>query len=178
MRLLVCYLEKKWMQKLSPADKKVFRTIRYMDDTLMMIAKQPDNHHLRIIKDFEETCYTPLQLEDGAKNTFLETRFSVEENHLRHWLKNDNEGGENKVWRYQHYHSHAPFLQKQALLTSCLKKVQKLASSSHELYKSAWEKLREFQRLAYPITVLRGACKYLAASTGTALWLDIRDQFD
>ena len=142
----------------------------------MIIAKQTNDDHLRIIKDFEETCYTPLKLEDGATNTFLETRFTITDNQVRYWLKNDNEAGANKVWRYQHYHSHAPFLQKQTLLTSCLKKVQKMSSDPHALYDSAWEKIREFQRLAYPATVLKGACKYLAATTATREWLDIRDQ--
>ena len=52
----------------------------------------------------------PLKLERGHDGTFLETRFTIENNVFRYKLKNDNEGGEVKVWRYMHFHSNAPFV--------------------------------------------------------------------
>ena len=90
-------------------------------------------------------------------------------------LKNDNENGKQKVWRYQHFHSNSPFLQKRATLVACLRKVQEMASGPHILYTSALAKVEEFRRLRYPLSVLHKTCAYLGASTGEAAWLDVRD---
>lgn len=47
-------------------------------------------------------CYQkPLKLEAGKDGTFLETRFWIEGDQIRFRLKNDNEGHDQKVWRYQ-----------------------------------------------------------------------------
>ena len=51
-------------------------------------------------------CYQkPLKLEAGRDGTFLETRFWIEGDQIRFRLKNDNEGQDQKVWRYQHFDS-------------------------------------------------------------------------
>ena len=47
-------------------------------------------------------------------------------NKIWHRLKNGNTDITNpKIWRYTHFHSHASFQQKRALLVSCLRKVDK-----------------------------------------------------
>ena len=116
-----------------------------------------------------------LTLVDAREDTFLETTFSIEGGHIRHWLKNDNPiGGPTKVWRYQHWASCCSFEQRRATLSACLKKVQAMASDQHVLYKSALQKLDEFRRLAYPMAVLRGACTYMAACTGCFAWIRVR----
>ena len=97
-------------------------------------------------------------------------------NTFSYYLKNDNEDGNQKVWRYQHFSLYAPYLQKRALLTACLKKVHKMASDAHVLRKSALDKINEFQRLQYPRYMLKNACTYVAASMGAREWLDVRDQ--
>ena len=53
-------------------------------------------------------------------------------------------GGPVKVWRYHHFHSNAPFLQKRATLTACLKKVHAMASDAGMLKASALDKVAEF----------------------------------
>ena len=114
-------------------------------------------------------------LEDGTQNTFLETTFEIRNNRFRWWLKNDNMAGQNPTkWRYQHWSTHTPYLQKRALLTACLRKVGKMASDSDALYASAIQKLAEFIRLKYPRNVLRACCTYLGASTGEGTWINVR----
>ena len=148
-----------------------------MDDILLFFAKSGEWDYEKFCQDFEESqCYhPPLTLTDGTPNTFLETRFHITtDNEIRFWLKNDNEYGK-KVWRYQHYDSHAPFLQKRALLTACLKKVNAMASDRDTLYMSAMAKLREFHQLGYPYGMLVAACNFVGASMAERRWLDVRD---
>ena len=90
-------------------------------------------------------------------------------------LKNDNEGGVVKIWRYMHFHANAPFVQKRATLTACLRKVHRMASDTDILRVSALDKVAEFRRLRYPLGLLRKACAYLAATSGARQWLDVRD---
>ena len=148
-----------------------------MDDVLLIYADSPNWDARKFCDDFaQSTCYhPPLNLVDGQENTFLETRFRIEGDTIHHWLKNDNET-HTKVWRYQHFKSHGPYLQKRALLTTCLKKVHKMASSSQLLVSSGLAKVREFLKLEYPVYVVKAACGYMAASTGERAWLDVRDQ--
>ena len=131
----------------------------------------------RFLADFTKSeCYQkPLELEDGHDGTFLETRFWIEENTIRHRLKNDNEKGGIKVWRYQHWDSNTPFLQKRATLTACLRKVHEQASDPAAMIPSALDKIAEFRRLCYPASVLWKACNYLGASTGDGTWITIRN---
>ena len=116
----------------------------------------------------------PLTLEDGKAGTFLETSFHIRNNTVEHWLKNDNDK-ETKIWRYDHFHSHGTFVQKRAILTACLRKVQKMASNRELLISSGRTKLLEFQNLAYPNPILKGVCTFLAATTGNDAWIAVRN---
>ena len=72
--------------------------------------------------------------------------------YVSHWLKNVNEPGKDpKVWRYAHYSSYTPWAAKRSIMISTLKKVDKMASDTENLVKSACWKLKEFARLDYPI---------------------------
>ena len=99
--------------------------------------------------------------------------FRIKNNKVEHWLKNDNEN-ETKIWRYNHFHSHGTFIQKRAILTACLRKVQKMASTRELLIHSGTSKIREFQKLAYPNSILKGVCTFLAATTGNDAWIAVR----
>ena len=46
-----------------------------------------------------------------------------------------------------HFHANAPFIQKRATLTACLRKVNRMASDTANLYVSALDKVAEFRRL-------------------------------
>ena len=142
------------MKSLTEDTKKRFKAKRFMDNILIVLARSTGWDADGFIRDFQESkCYRePLKLEEGKDGTFLETRYTVEGDSVRYKLKNDNEH-ENKVWRYQHYLSYAPFLQKRATLTACLKKVHKHASDQGNLYASALSKISEFRELGYPLDV-------------------------
>ena len=173
------WMEREWMETVAPATKRYFRAKRFMDDILLVYAESPRFEATRFVGDLQRSeCYQePLRLEKGNDGTFLETRFRIDErrNAFTYYLKNDNEGGETRVWRYHHFHSCAPFMQRRATLTACLRKVQQMASDADTLRVSALAKIAEFRRLRYPVGLLRKACSYLAATTGERAWLDIRD---
>ena len=173
----LAWMEKEWMKQLHPTDKHFFKGARYMDDVLVIYADNSKWDSERFCNDFaQSTCYhPPLKLVEGTDNTFLETRFKIENNKIKHWLKNENEQY-TKVWRYQHFHSHGPYLQKRALLTTCLKKVHKMASEPELLEFSGLAKVKEFLKLKYPRYVVKAACSYMAASTGERTWLNVRDK--
>ena len=141
----LAWMENEWMQQLHPNDKQYFKGARYMDDVLVVYAEHSRWDSQRFCNDFaESTCYhPPLKLVEGTDNTFLEARFKIENNKFKHWLKNENEEY-TKVWGYQHFHSHGPYLQKRALLTTCQKKVHKMASSPELLEFSGLAKVRSF----------------------------------
>ena len=172
----LAWMENNWMKQIHPEDKRNFKSARYMDDVLVFYVDNPQWDASKFCSDFSKsTCYhPPLKLVDGTDGTFLETSFRIEHNKIRHWLKNDNSTSL-KIWRYQHFHSHAPYLQKRALLTTCLKKVHKMASDTELLQVSGLAKAKEFLQLKYPRCVVRAACSYMAASTGERTWLDVRD---
>ena len=171
------WMEKEWMNTIQPNEKRLFHVRRYMDDILMLYAVNKDWNHEKFVEDMQKsTCYVPpLQLTEGTQDTFLETRFSINRSHIRHWLKNENEQGQTKVWRYQHFASHTPYQQKRALLTSTLQKVHQMASDRDALKTSALAKIGEFRRLYYPRPMIKAACTYMAASRGERGWLDVRD---
>lgn len=164
------------MQTLAEEDKQFFCAKRFMDDILLVYADNPRWDADRFVNDMQSSvCYQePLALERGHDGTFLETRFTIENNAFRYKLKNDNEGGAVKVWRYQHFHANAPFMQKRATLTACLKKVHHMCSDVENLRTSALDKVAEFRRLRYPLGLLRKACSYLGATTGVGEWITIR----
>ena len=165
------------MREVPSEQKQFFKAKRYMDDILMIYAENDRWEHQAFMAKFEESeCYQkPLKLEEGGDGTFLETSFEVKENKIRYWLKNQNSGGEKKVWRYQHYWSYATYGQKRATLMACLRKVQKMASDKQAMEQSAWDKITEFRDLQYPRKVLRAACNYLGATTKERTWFDVRD---
>ena len=171
------WMEDEWLQTLTATDKAHFMSRRYMDDILTVYAKSPTWDHQRFCTDFMKSeCYhPPLRLTEGTHGTFLETRFALHDGRFRFWLKNDNEDGTMRVRRYMHYRSHAPYLQKRALITSCLRKVHSMASDTPALVSSATAKIHEFLHLHYPKHMLRSACTYVAATTSTRAWLDVRD---
>ena len=177
MAIAACaWMEHEWMESLKAEDKNRFRAKRFMDDILMIYARNRNWDYERFIKDFERSeCYQePLELEEGKEGTFLETRYAIERNKIKYRLKNDNDSGETKVWRYQHFHSASPFMQKRATLTACLKKVQRMSSDASTLWESALAKVAEFRRLRYPLSVLRKACSYLGAVSGEGTWITVR----
>lgn len=173
------WMEDCWMETLAPEVKEMFKAKRYMDDILMVYAKNDRWDHEKFVADFEEsTCYhPPLKLEDGRHDTFLETTFEWKGDHFSFWLKNDNERGRPQtVWRYKDFRSHEPFAQKKALITMMARKVHKMASGRHELTRSAVQKLEEFRRLGYPRGLLRGVCNFMYATTREGAWMDARDE--
>ena len=175
------WMEKEWMNTLTPRDKSHFVAARFMDDILMFVRKSQQWDHSAFLRDFSKSeCYhPPLKLEDAKDDTFLETTFRIEGTKIRHWLKNENpRDGPTKVWRYHHFASYCTFEQKRATLMACLKKVQKMASDETVLHISAVQKLEEFRRLAYPKSVLRGVCSYMAACTQRYEWIKIRTVVD
>ena len=147
-----------------------------MDDILMMYVERNDWDAQRFISDFKKSeCYMePLTLEDGKEGTFLETRFYIENGQLRFRLKNDNEHGNKQVWRYHHHKSYAAAGVEFATLIACLRKVGKMASDTEEMYQSAIDKIHEFRQLAYPIPVLREACRILGSSSGEPTWFRVQ----
>ena len=176
MAIVTCaWMEKEWMNILDEKDKKYFKVKRFMDDILCIYAKAPEWKYDEFINDFckSEVYVEPLKLEDGKEATFLETRFKIEQDKISFWLKNENEK-EKKIWRYNHFHSHGSFKQKRATLTACLKKTEKMASNKHVFIDSACNKIKEFQDLAYPKSILKGACTSLAATTGNGAWMGVK----
>tara|TARA_B110000008_G_scaffold202883_1_gene201537 strand:- start:398 stop:919 length:522 start_codon:yes stop_codon:yes gene_type:complete len=171
-------MEDEFMSELTPAVKRMFRARRYMDDILLLYAKSNSWDHERFLADFERSeCYhRPLELEDGAQGTFLETTFEWKGDRWAYQIKNENRAGEEpKVWRYKDFRSHAPYAQKRALITMMMRKVAKMASDKQTLAESAMQKLEEFRRLRYPIGLLRGVCNFMGATTGDGTWIGIRN---
>ena len=146
-----------------------------MDDILIILTDDGTWDKEAFLKDFKESCYETLKLEEGNDGTFLETRYWKLNNRIRYRLKNDNEKGDQKIWRYQHWHSNVPFIQKRATLKACLRKVQQQASDPAAMGTSALEKITEFRRIRYPESVLWKACNYLGASSGNRTWITVRD---
>ena len=73
------------------------------------------------------------------------------------------------------FYANAPFLQKRATLTACLRKVHEQASDPEMLRIGAIDKMAEFRKLRYPESVLFKACNRLGASSGEGEWIRIRD---
>ena len=173
------WMESDWMEGLDQRDKEYFTARRYMDDILMCYAESEKWDHEKFVEDFiSSTCYhPPLELEDGAEGTYLETTFRWEGTRFAYKLKNENEAGkEPKIWRYKDFRSHAPFAQKRALITMLMKKVHGMASDRAMLTESAIQKISEFKRLNYPRGLLRGVCNYMYATTREGGWMDARDK--
>ena len=173
------WMEQEWLETIAEKDREYFRAKRFMDDIAIVYADSPRWDSKKFIADFAESqCYQkPLKLERGNDGTFLETRVWIEGNQIRHKLKNDNEDGKAKIWRYKHFDDGSPFMQKRATLTACLLKVQQMASDGQAdvFARAALDKIAEFRRLRYPLSVLTKCCTYLGATTGVGQWYRVRD---
>ena len=148
-----------------------------MDDIITIYAENNRWDAARVLQSQERAYHPPLKLEEAKPDTYLESRFVIEHNKIRFRLKNDNEDGSTKVWRYQHFDSNTPFLQKRATLTACLRKTQSMASDPRMMMRGALAKIAEFRKLRYPISVIDNACTFLAASQGEGTWITIRNAF-
>ena len=170
------WMEKLYLETIDEETKQYFSAKRYMDDILMFYAKTNKWNFEKFIQDFEKSdCYwSPLKLEEGDPNTFLESTFSIENNAIRFKIKNANES-ERKVWRYHEYDSYCHYKQKRATLMACLKKVQRLASDNEMLKTSAIAKLQEFKDRGYPRSIRTYVCAVLARDTGNTTWFRVRD---
>jgi hypothetical protein len=169
------WMEEEWMETLDDKDKERFGAKRFMDDILLIKAKHGWDAEKFTTDFIESECYQkPLELEAGNEGTFLEVRYKIEGNTIRYKLKNDNEGGENKIWRYQHFESNSPIGQKKATLIASLRKAHKYASDTEMLHEGAMAKIEEFAKLQYPCGMLKTACGELWASTRDPAWLDIK----
>ena len=164
------YMEKKWIQTLPLEFKKKMLAKRYMDDVLIFSIK-----YLDVNTPLQECYNKPLTLEETKNDTFLETSFKIVNNKIQHWLKNENDHQQHKVWRYAHFHSNMAFKQKKAVLQACLRKVHLAASDNHHRRKSAIQKLQEFGRLQYPYKLLWTLCTTMGVQTRNAVWFQIRD---
>ena len=101
--------------------------VAYVDDIVLMTAKNEAWDHARFERDFETSIYfPPLKLIDASERNhgnYLEMEFAVVKNQMVRRLKNENKIGEvPQVWRYQHFESHGPSMQKRALVSSSLQR--------------------------------------------------------
>ena len=172
------WMEKEWMNAVDNSSKKFFRAKRFMDDILLIYAQSEDWAYDTFLKDFKQSeCYwSPLTLEKGKEDTFLETRFKVSPDgrDVSYRLKNNNEGnGESQIWRYQHFHSYGNYTQKRATLLASLRKVHHMASDSQQLFFSGVDKLKEFANLEYPKGIRKFMCGIMARDTDDFTWYRI-----
>ena len=171
------WMEKEWLETISTEEKKNFRGVRYMDDILLMVKKNPDWDTEKFLEDFKKsTCYwDPLKLEASKEGIFLETQFrKLEGEKLQYRLKNDNEK-ERTVWRYHHYLDNGNIWTKRATLMATLRKVHKMASDDKQLFISGTAKIKEFREIGYPPGVLRYMCAIMAKEESCMTWREIRN---
>ena len=163
------------METLHEDTKKYFRAKRYMDDILIIRATNQYFDDNRFLHDFQRSdCYwPPLKLEDGQDGIFLETEIQIQNNQIRHKLKNNNAQGFN-VWRYADIRSNNRHLYKKATLINSLQKVNYMASDDNMLIGSAIDKLKEFMFLGYPRGMLYDMCTRMAVTTRSVAWFMIR----
>ena len=145
---------------------------RYMDDILLIYARDGAWDHERLRADLERSeCYMkPLKLEPAAEGVFLESEFEIKGGRIAYRLKNANAGAEYKVWRYQPIDSYVPESQKMRVLVATLKKVEVMASDDAQRVRSGLYKLREFASLGYPKAMRAAACFRVGADTNNVAW--------
>ena len=83
-----------------------------------------------------------------------------------------------KIWRYQHINSYAPYAQKRATLIFTLKKVDSLASDDEVRYDTAMAKLAEFGALGYTPAMLRYACQRVGRESRHGIWFTIAKDYE
>jgi hypothetical protein len=169
------WMEKQWLEGIDERSKEYFTAVRYMDDILLFVAKSEEFDYKCFINDLENTVYfSPLKLQDGDKNTFLENTITIKDNKIKYRLKNNNNFTAD-VWRYPHYHSYTAKTMKAGILLSAMKKVHKMTSDQNELIYSAMQKISEFAHLQYPKTAIRIACNKMASTTRESVWFRVRE---
>ena len=171
------WMEEEWKKNLDSRTQENFCSTRYMDDVLTIYAKNDTWDHERYLKEFTTECYfPPLRLEITSDSTFLESRLEMGSHNIRYKLKNENYAGqEPKTWRYAHFSCYSNFEQKNTVLRSCLKKVQRAASDTKALIESGKQKINEFLRLYYPKKMIWRACTTMGVTTRDPAWFRIRD---
>ena len=50
-----------------------------------------------------------------------------------------------------------------------------MASTPREIFPAAKDKIAEFRRLRYTLSVLQKTCNFLGASTGESMWITVRN---
>ena len=171
------WMEEEWKKNLDSRTQENFCSTRYMDDVLTIYAKNDTWDHERYLKEFTTECYfPPLRLEITSDSTFLESRLEMGSHNIRYKLKNENYAGqEPKTWRYAHFSCYSNFEQKNTVLRSCLKKVQRAASDTKALIESGKQKINEFLQLYYPKKMIWRACTTMGVTTRDPAWFRIRD---
>ena len=172
--ITLAFMEQRYLASMSIFDKENLIALRYMDDLLTVIHTK-NTHLVDTIKN-AKMYEGSLRLEPTAPYTFLETWLEVTtKGKITYRLKNDNEWCmEPKVWRYQHWYSGASYTQKRGILLATLKKVDRMASDSTQLFISATEKIREFYQKQYPPGTIGFACNMMYNSTGNRMWKHIK----
>jgi hypothetical protein len=170
------WMEKEWLNGITDESKQYFRAARYMDDILCATVESNRWKEAKFKADLGRSeCYwKPLKLEDSGNTKFLENEFEGKGDSVLYRLKNDNALGP-KIWRYHHYKSALPYETKRATLLASLRKIQCMVSDNSQLFRSAMEKLREFQNLQYPMGVLRFFCAIMARDTSNLTWRQVRE---
>ncbi len=98
----------------------------------------------------------PLRLEPGAPDVFLETKLErVAQGDFVYRLKNTNEDGVQRVWRYTPASSYVPYSQKVGLISGITQKAIRMASNTEQLKFSLEAKVAELKRLGYSGRLLR-----------------------
>ena len=172
------WMEKDWMSTIDEFTKAQFKAKRFMDDILLVYAKNDTWDSERLVNDLKKSeCYwPPLKLEAGNDGTFLETKFQINPDgkNITYRLKNTNEEKkEPQIWRYHHFESYGSYVQKRATLLATLKKVHHMASDETQLWYSGKEKLREFAQLQYPRGIRKYMCGLMARDTQDGTWYKI-----
>ena len=93
--------------------------MRYMDDLLMIWKEDEDSGTTTAIDGIRYE--PPLTLEDTNDPNFLETHIEIQHQRLTFRLKNVNEDGGQKIWRYARWLDGGPFSVKRGILLSSLR---------------------------------------------------------
>ena len=152
------WMELEWMRSLDQESKKHFRAKRYVDDILVIYNTNAEWRGADFIRDFKEsTCYmAPLRLEPGAPDVFLETKLEkVARGEFTYRLKNTNEDGVQRVWRYTPASSYTPYSQKVGLIAGLTQKCIRMASDTEQLRISLRAKVAELRQLGYSGRIIR-----------------------
>ena len=145
----LAYMEHLELRRIPKDVQDRFRCMRYMDDLLAIWRDEEGNGATKAIDTMKYE--SPLTLEDTHDPNFLETLIEIKDQRLTFRLKNVNEDGDQKVWRYARWLDGGPFSVKRGILLSSLRKVNAYASDETQLCKSAIAKLKEFRHAGYPI---------------------------